>query len=109
MGWTEIRRLPHGRVGTALDERVDLAKGDPLDDGDVIFWGIFDKLGAYVQVNDTGQGNSVTLRMSRLSMRLFGSSTGIVETGASSMTVATRLNISPVNLTRGPRGTWKML
>ena len=60
--------LIHGRVGTTLDERIDPAKGDPLDDGDIVFQGIFDKLGTYVQVNDTGQGNSVTLRMSCLSM-----------------------------------------
>ena len=105
--WTEIPDvfLIHGRVGTTPDERVDPTKGDPLDDGDVVFRGIFDKLGVYVHVNDTGQGNSVTLTMSRLSMRLFGSSTGIVEMSASSMTVATRLNTRPASLTRGPRGT----
>ena len=52
--WTEIPDvfLVHGGVGTTLDERVDPTEGDPLDDGNIVFWGILDRLGAYMKVRD---------------------------------------------------------
>lgn len=53
--WTEIPNvfLVHGGFGTALDEGVDPAKGDPLEDGNIVFWGILDRLDVYIWIRRT--------------------------------------------------------
>lgn len=51
--WTEIPNvfLIHGRLGTAFDEGINPTEGNPLEDGDIVFWRILDGLDAYMQIS----------------------------------------------------------
>lgn len=108
--WTEIPNiiLEQGRVGTAPDKGVDPTKSDPLEDGDIVFWGILDGLDTHIEVSKVWIDDDASLTISSLLMRLLGSSICIVETTASSRITATRLNISPKTSTRGSSGMWRI-
>lgn len=51
--WTESPDifLVQGGTGTTLNERVNPVEGNPLEDGEVVFRGILDRLNAYTEVS----------------------------------------------------------